>query len=167
MSLDNIQITPELVVDLYKRSLVDIAITKLNTHTLQDERRAFWGNNGKNILILVNEKDHVFVSDKELKFLNTILSACSLSVADIALANFFTSPDMCYRTLMDTFSPQKIIFFGIEPSTLSFPLQFPYYQLQKYNHQTYLSAPSLGKIAAEVIQKKQLWNCLKTLFPST
>ncbi|MEO6538679.1 MAG: hypothetical protein ABIT07_11990 [Ferruginibacter sp.] len=167
MSLDNIQMTPELVVDLYKKSLVDVVISKLNTHRLKDGRWPFWGNNEKKILIIVNEKNHDVVSDKEFKFLKTILSACSLSVADIALANFFTSPDMVYPTLMDTFSPQKIIFFGIEPSTLGFPLQFPYYQIQKYNDQTYLSVPSLGKIAADITQKKQLWNCLKTLFSST
>ena len=165
MSLDNIQITPDLIQGLYKKTLVDLDTQQAKTDLLNENQWIFLGKNEKNILIIVNEKDTAFLKDEDLNFLMGILSACNLSMVDIALMNYFKKQDMTYLMLMDKFAPEKIIFFGLEPAALDFPLQFPHYQLQKYNHQTYLSAPTLGILAKNIQQKKQLWNCLKNLFP--
>lgn len=167
MSLDNIQITPDLLQALYKKSLVNLDGQQVKTDSLNENEWVFLGNNEKNILIIVNEKNSAFLADEDLSFLMGILTACSLSMADVALLNYFKNQDISYTGLMDKFSPDKILFFGVEPAALDFPLQFPNYQLQKYNHQTYLSSPSLTILAKDIPQKQQLWSCLKTLFPVT
>lgn len=167
MSLDNIQITPDIVQRLYKKTLVELNTTPVKNNLLNEDKWAFFGRNEKNILIIVNEKNIAFLADEDLNFLMGILTACSLSMADVALVNYFKKPEIKYTDLMEKFTPKKIIFFGAELASLNFPLQFPHYQLQKYNYQTYLSAPALSILAKDVQQKKQLWNCLKTLFPVT
>ena len=165
MSLDNIQLTPDIVQHLFKKSLVELNTTPVKNNLLNDDKWAFFGRNEKNILIIVNEKNIAFLADEDLNFLMGILTACSLSMADIALVNYYKKPEIKYAGLMERFAPEKIIFFGAEPASLDFPLQFPHYQLQKYNHQTYLSAPGLNVLAKDIPQKKLLWNCLKALFP--
>lgn len=164
MSLDNIQISPDLVMRLYTKSLVDLDGQQIRTNSLNIKEWTFLGKNEKSILIIINEKNNIFLPDEDLNFLMDILLACNLSMADIALVNYFKKPDMAYDSLMNKFAPGKIIFFGVAPATLGFPLQFPNYQLQKYNQQTYLSGPALNILAKDIGQKKQLWNCLKILF---
>jgi hypothetical protein len=66
--------------------------------------------------------------------------------------------------MLEKFSPTFILLFGIGPADLQFPLHFPQYQLQQYNHQTYLSSASLKVLAAEKEHKKALWTCLEKYF---
>jgi hypothetical protein len=167
MSLDNIKFTPNLIADLYDKSLVDLNITKAKSQSATSKGVSFLGNNEKNILIIINESDAAFLPDEDLNFLMNILKACKLSMADIALINCFQNKALHYDVLVKKFSPEKILFFDVEPASLDFPLQFPNYQLQKYNHQTYLSAPALKILAKDSNQKKQLWTCLITLFQIT
>jgi hypothetical protein len=164
MSLDNIQFSAELVKDLYSKSLVDLDTAIANESAPSKKDWAFLGANKKNILIIVTEQNNAFLTDTDLNFLMGILGACKLTMADVALVNCFNKKNMDYKSLGENFSPEKIIFFGTEPSSLDFPLQFPNYQLQKYNQQVYLAAPTLAILAKEVSEKKQLWACLKTLF---
>ncbi|MDB5201444.1 MAG: hypothetical protein JWQ27_853 [Ferruginibacter sp.] len=164
MSLDNIQLPPALVRDLYKKSLVDLETAQVKTDSAPAAAWAVLGRNERKVLILVDEQNTAFLPDEEMNFLLGILNACKLSMADVALLNYFKTRDMDYDSLMTKFAPVNVLFFGIEPDTLGFPLQFPNYQLQKYNGQTYLSAPSLGTIAADKAEKTKLWMALKTLF---
>jgi hypothetical protein len=164
MSLDNIQFSAELVKDLYSKSLVDLDTAIAKESASSKKGWAFLGANKKNVLVIVTEQNNAYLADTDLNFLMGILGACKLTMADIALVNCFEKKDMDYKSLGENFSPRKIIFFGTEPSSLDFPLQFPNYQLQKYNHQVYLAAPTLAILAKEVSEKKQLWACLKTLF---
>ena len=54
--------------------------------------------------------------------------------------------------------------FGVLPKALELPLDFPYYQLQKYNNHTYLSAPALAALINDKTEKVKLWTSLKQLF---
>ena len=164
MSLDNIQIPAVLVQDMYKRSLVDLDTNQQKTTSAKKAEWSFLGRNEKSVLLIVNEKDTAFLEDDDLKFLMGVLTACKLSMADVALVNFFKCPDLNYEGIGKQFKPDKIIFFGVEPTELDFPLQFPQYKLQQYNNQTYLCAPTLKTLAAQKDQKVLLWGCLKTLF---
>jgi DNA polymerase III psi subunit len=164
MSLDNIQLPPFLVGELYKNHLVDIDNQQVKAGSLKAGELLFLGKNQKNILLVVHEENAVYLPDDDLNFLVDILSACKLSLSDTALINFCKNKDINYKILLEEFKPVIILFFGIEPSKLEFPLQFPHYQLQQYNNQTYLSAPSLNELAADISKKKQLWICLRKLF---
>ena len=164
MSLDNIQLTPFLVTELYKNSLIDTDNQQLKPELPEENGLVFLGNNQKNILLIVLEENAVYLPDKDLNFLVDILTACKLSLSDIALINVFENKGINYKILLEKFKPAIIVLFGIEPSKLEFPLQFPYYQLQQYNNQTYLNAPSLNALAADKQKKLQLWASLKKLF---
>jgi len=164
MSLDNIQLTPFLIQELYKNSLIDVDNSQLKTESLKTDEPAFLGRNEKNILIIVNDENAVYLPDEHLQFLIRLLDACKLSLSDTALININRNSSLNYQILQEKFRPEMILFFGVEPAKLDFPLQFPHYQLQSYNKQTYLSSPSLEILAADIQQKKLLWGCLKKLF---
>ena len=164
MSLDNIQLPSFLVQELYKKSLIESENNQLSTDSLKTSDFSFLGKNQKKILIIVSEENAVYLPDENLELLIGMLNACKLSLNDVALINYDRNKQMEYQSIQDTFNPRVILFFGIEPSTLSFPLQFPEYQLQSYNKQTYLSAPSLTLLSEQVPEKKKLWACLQKLF---
>ena len=126
---------------------------------------SFLGSNLKNIVILVNEPEAVYLKDDDLALLTGILSACKLSLADTAIINVFrTSTD--YKVLTDDLRPSVILFFGTDLRKLGMPMLFPDFQLQSYNSQKLLAAPSLSEISADIPLKKQLWGILKQIFSS-
>jgi hypothetical protein len=161
MSLDNIQLSPFLVYQLYKKSLFEIDGIKKEPDSQQVSATSFLGKNDKNILVMVNEPGAAFLTDADLNLLIGILTACKLSLADIALVNFHKNVGTGYDQLMREFSPVTVFLFGIEPKDLQFPLHFPNFQLQQYNDQTYISAPSLKLLSENKEQKKELWACLQ------
>ena len=164
MSLDNIELTPFLVQHLYRKSMVVVNTLQPPQTILQNAVVSFLGKNEKKILVVVNEKETAFLADADLNLLVSILSACKLSLADIALVNFDKNKSIVYNSLMLDFAPAFVLLFGINAADLQFPLHFPNYQLQQYNHQTYLSAAPLKILAQEKEQKKELWTCLQKYF---
>lgn len=164
MSLDDIQLGPSLAAGLYKKTLVDIDNHQSETAAPKNGSLAVLGSNGQRVCILVNEQDFPFLPDEDLQFLTGILAACKLSMADVALVNTANTNSLNYQLLNDEISPSVILFFGTDPAAAGLPLQFPHYQLQKYNNQTFLSAPSLKILAENKEEKKKLWLCLKELF---
>ena len=164
MSLDNIQLSPLLVEKLYSKALVDL--DRLQPASVKTEPARFnWlGNNDKNILIVVNEPAAAFLQDQDLNLLVGILTACKLSLADVALINIDKNSHANYDTLNKSLTPATILLFGVAPSDLDFPLHFPHFQLQPYNGQHYLCSPALSMLAADVGLKKQLWISLQKHF---
>jgi hypothetical protein len=184
MSLDDIKLSPFLVKKLYENSLVEDAPTLTsigNTQKAKDENLPisenksitikgnfenikFLGKNVKNILIVVDEKEHAFLGDDELSFLMNILNACSVSMQDVALVNASNNNEVIYGNLNAQFEPRIVMFLGTEPQLLNFPVQIPQYKIQAYNNQQYLCAPSLQKLASDKEEKKKLWMVLKVMF---
>lgn len=164
MSLDNFQLPPFLAGELYKDSLVDLDSNQLKNKSLKGGEPAFLGNNSQNILLLINEENTPFLADDDLNFLVGILTACRLTLADTALINIHKNPGITYKAILQHFKPGVIICFDINLASLEFPLAFPEYQVQQYNRQSYLAAPSLKKLAADKQEKIRLWACLKKIF---
>lgn len=164
MSLDNIQLPAIAIQDLYKNSLVD-----LNNHQddiKQDAHAAtlpYLGNNLKKICIAVNDNDALYLSDEMLNFLLGILSACKLSMADVALVNT-AKHHFTYTDIQEQLQAATVLLFGIPPGRLQLPMQFPSYQLQKFNNQVYLAAPELQNLQQDKAEKTKLWNSLKQVF---
>ena len=180
MSLDDIKLSPFLVKKLYEKTLVVSSFAKENnsenikpnfdeqTESLISQKNGvdinYLGKNAKHILILINEEDHKFLGDYELSFLMNILNACNITMADAALVNAFGDENVMYENLIRIFEPTTILFIGSEPQALGFPVQIPMYQVQAYNKQQYLCAPSLQKLSSDKEEKKQLWLALKKIF---
>jgi hypothetical protein len=184
MSLDDIKLSPFLVKKLYENSLIDDAQTATsigNTKKAKDENLPvsenvtvikkgnfepikYLGKNAKNILIVVDEKEHAFLGDDELSFLMNILNACTVSMQDVALVNASNNDEVVYENLNAQFEPRIVMFLGTGPQLLNFPVQIPQYKIQAYNNQQYLCAPSLQKLSSDKEEKKKLWMVLKVMF---
>ncbi len=115
-------------------------------------------------MIIVNEPHALHVQEDDLKLLTGILSACKLSVADVALVNTDKNTFANFSTLNETFNPAIVLLFGVTPDALDFPMEFPLFQLQQYNRQKYLSSPSLSEISIDKSLKKNLWDILQKIF---
>lgn len=122
------------------------------------------GNNQQQILVLVNVPDTVFLSDESLAFLTGVLSACKLSMADVALVNLHHNPDIPYQTLLTEFKSRIVFLFDKDPASFGLPMKFPHYQLQAFAGNTFLYAPSLQELEKDKVEKTKLWGSLKRLF---
>ena len=164
MSLDNIQLPPVILQDLYKNSLVDLRSANGSEKPSTKAGLAFLGDNQKKIVIVVNERDAIYLPDDDLNFLMGILTACHLDMADIALLNLSANPSLDHNRINTELIAEKILLFGVDPMVLSLPLQFPHYQVQQYNNQVYLAAPALNILQDDKVEKMKLWACLKKIF---
>jgi len=164
MSLDNIQLPAILLQDLYTNALVDLKTENAHPAAVIAGNLSFLGENKKRVSIIVDHAEAIYLPDEELNFLLGILSACKLSMADVALLNRSKNPSLAYKDISEQLSAEKVLLFGIEPSMLELPLQFPHYQIQQYNNQVYLSSPTLKILGSNIEEKKKLWGCLKQVF---
>lgn len=164
MSFENIQLPPFLLQDLYKNFLIDDKTDAILSDPLKNPEKTSIGSNKKNILILLNEESQKIISKKDLDFLEGVLKACKLTLADTCVFNINTKPDTDYSELTERFQPTKVLLFGIEPAEIKLPLHFPQYQIQQHNAQCYVCFPSLQNIALEKTLKQALWSTLQKLF---
>lgn len=184
MSLNDIKLTPRLISDLYANTLVEThtssvpvmpAAAKTSDASppaaaateVQDapapKSANFLGRNEKGILILVAKDDAVYLPDGELNFLTTILSACQLSLADVAIVNWKTAhPDL--EPLQQQLGSRFVLLFEVSPLEAGLPINFPHFQIQQFNGRTYLSSPALSEVEKDVPTKRQLWPSLKKMF---
>ena len=161
MSLNEIQLTNQLLTSLYP----DVLIGSTVASTVPAPQPVkYLGKNAKNIALVVNSPTHPFLADEELSFLTNILSACKLSLADVAIINFHSIGEAGIEAAVDLLQPKSVILFGITPLSINLPINFPQFQLQQFNKRTYLSSPELTELARDKALKIQLWNCLKNLF---
>lgn len=161
MSLDNIELSTRTIQLLFTKDLVE---TIKEQPVIQDPLKIdSLGENSRNILFLVNNTFNKFLPDDQMDMLSKLISACKLSMADIALVNYHQNP-VNYKELAMHFSPQKILIFGVSTSMLDLPFTIPFFQIQSYNGQSYVIAPPLEDFVKNTDLKKELWACLKKLF---
>jgi len=164
MSIDNIVLTPHVLQELYKSSLVADNRTQPQQDSSPKKNISFLGKNQKQISILVSKDEVLYLPDEQLSFLVGILAACKLTMEDVAIINLKKNAAITYKTLAEELNAEKIFLFGIESSQIELPLQFPNYQIQKYNQQVYLTAPMLSILQDDKGEKMKLWTCLKQVF---
>jgi hypothetical protein len=127
----------------------------------------FLGNNSRNVVLLVNYPGEAFLPDEQLQFLTKILGACKLNLGDVAIINqAHLSSD--FETIQKELSPQKLLLFGIDPSAIRLPIQFPDFKPQSFSGCVFLKSPATELLNQENEEarnrKMQLWNSLKQLF---
>jgi hypothetical protein len=161
MTIDNLQLPGFLHELMFKKNLLDL---KIATDFSKKNQIDFLGGNEKNIVFLVNDSQSKFLADKELAFLSGLLTACELTMADIALVNFFQNNAINYQELIDKLQSKKILIFDIPATDLGLPFTIPIFQIQNFGEQLYLLSPSLTQIQTSKELKKQLWECLQKIF---
>lgn len=164
MSLDNIQLPDTILQSLYSKCLYDLDSNKSGLPAIPTTEIGFLGSNEQRIAILVHCDTALYLPEDQLSFLMGILTACKLSMADIALVNLARHTDITYASLQNHLQSEKVFLFGPGASVLELPLQFPHYQVQSFNNQVYLSAVSLQEMQANKEEKLKLWACLKKIF---
>lgn len=164
MSLDNIQLNPKVIEELYKNSLISLDIIQSKNHNTADAGIFCLGGNNKNVVIVVNEPGQKYLSDDSLQFLTSILAACKLTIADVAIINLATNTGLTSESIEATFSPNTLLFFGCGPEAAQFPLSIPNYKTQVHGNKTFLCGDALQIIAANTDTKKILWANLKNIF---
>ncbi len=176
MGINDIELPAALIADLYQHALigeagkatgfVPAAPLKNAAQTPAESISALkWlGNNEKQVLIVVNHADAAYLPDKQLTFLTGILTACRLSIADVAILNTEQHTGVTYKEAIDALQSRSVILFGIEPADFGLPLSFPHYQLQPFSGVTYLAAPTLLALENDKVEKSKLWVCLKRLY---
>lgn len=171
MNINDIKLTPELVAELYRSSLIEMGGNSANpVPPGKNEEPAsvsgwkWLGDNKKNILIIVQYPDAIHLPDKELDFLTAMLAACKIGLADVAIVNLNNHPGTSYKELTAFFKSKIVLLFDTEPSAFGLPMNFPHYQLQAFANATFLYSPSLSELENDKVQKSKLWVCLKRLF---
>lgn len=159
MSLNNILLPAQLLADLYKNVLVEDSTRSVP----QKKPVGYLGGNEKNILILVTHKSALFLPDKELDFLTTILSGCELNLSDVAIVNWQKAEEKD-DTVIQQLLPKEILFLDVLPIVVGFSSDTTPYVLQKAGAIQFLYAPSLSQIEKTKQSKSKLWLALKQLF---
>lgn len=163
MSLDNIQLPPFIIQDLFQNSLVELENSPQKPNNDQRTSSKHFGGNKQHILILVNDKSSAYLDEAQLTFLSGILSACKLTLEDVALVNIGnTTAD--YKKLTESLSPKIVLMFGVTPDEIDLPFLMPEFQRQSYNNQVYIASPSLSELEKNKELKRKLWTVLQQLF---
>lgn len=173
MDINHISLTPSLIAGLYQSSLVNtedvqpVPPGKTNSSSPEIDTVKTWkwlGENKKNILVVVQYDDAVHLPDNELQFLATMLTACKLSLADVAIINLRNQPHQSYNPIIEQFQSRVALLFDIEPAGFGLPMNFPHFQIQPFSSCTFLYAPSLQELEKDKVQKSKLWVALRRLF---
>ena len=164
MSVDNIKLTPFLIEGLFKNSLIEMDTKPAIEEPLPMATFNILGNNRSRVVIIVDDYANLYLPDEQLNFLLGILSACKLTMEDVAIVNINKNKAVTYKSIELELKADKIILFGVTAAQISLPLEFPFYQIQQYNKQTYVAAGLLQHIEKDKAEKTKLWNCLKQIF---
>lgn len=175
---DKIRLPDFLIADLYKSSLVDPDAfpdqheTLAESNLLQEEELSspkikFYGENHKNVVIVVSQPASVYLDEDELTFLTSILKACALNIADIAIVNA-AKQQVNFTAIKEQFNAVKILLFNVDPSDIKLPFMIPSFQVQHYDNTTIMLAPALADLnktdRESRLLKTRLWNSLKQVF---
>jgi hypothetical protein len=172
MSLKNLELPASVLADLYTNCLVEGSNANPNSSKKTEKKReetkpAYLGGNEKKILIVVDEKNYAFISDNDLEWLEKMLLACKLLLADVAIINIQTKR-LSIAQMKSELKPKKLLMLGPTPADLELPLHFPMFKVQEHDQCSYLCAPAPSQLNQETqegkILKTKLWVSLKQLF---
>ena len=172
MDINKINFPPRVIADLYRNTLVGdtentnaIPQIKIPVSPIQSAPQWKWlGENKKNILVLVYYDNAVHLPDKELQLLTSMLDACKLGLADVAIVNRNNHPNQDYKEYLDEFKSRVTLLFGIEPIAFGLPMNFPFFQIQAFAGCSFLYSPSLDELEKDKVLKSKLWVSLRRLF---
>lgn len=169
-----------VLAGLFKNSLV-LAGKDINTDAqftekkpiqeiknLEKKAMAILGENLKNILIIVKDKNAEIIAEDRKNVLLKILTACKLTPNDVTILNMGKKMRR-FEEIKPAFLPEKVLLFDVTTKELGLPFIIPHYQVQQFDGCIYVCAPGIvldndesdENIKAE---KKKLWASLKKIF---
>lgn len=163
MSINTIRLSENARKILFAKSLVEAAPAEELAGKETQNKINSLGGNKKNILFLVTDSQNKFLPDGQMDLLSNLITACKLTMADIALVNYYNC-SFNYIQLLEHFQSKKILMFGINTSALQLPFTIPHFQIQPFQEQLFITAPPFGQFSNNKDLKKELWTCLQKLF---
>jgi hypothetical protein len=150
------------------------AIATTPMHAVVNEQKAtppaplkFLGDHLKQIMVIVNDPNAVHLNESDLGLLSSILNACKLTLADIALINTAAQPLSMHEMLI-TLPSQLVLAFDLSATQLKIKLPTTLYKPIVLGDTHILFSSSLqsmqGADQAAKLEKSKLWNALKLLF---
>lgn len=152
MSLDNIQLPPKVIAELYKESLVVLKVLQATTERAAVTENIAGQAPAQILFITPSETD-----TSENTFLDKLLTACKLNTGEAKRKNIREhAPD--YNYVIDPSTPAVVLLFGVGPAQIGLPLEFPNYQVQKHHGKTFLACDPLNLLTGDPAAKKHYGN---------
>jgi hypothetical protein len=168
MGLNNIMLPPLLLAKLYKNVLVEEegrVSAKPAAGNPAEAPVSFLGKNQRNICLLVNYPSAAYLPEEQLNLLTTMLQACRLNLADVAIVN--RSRSSCtFTTLVNQFNCNILLVFGAEPILPGLE-PIPEFLPRLAGNTTVMMSPVLDQLDNSKegkLMKSKLWLCLKQIF---
>src|SRR5690606_26076358 len=120
----------------------------------------YLGNNERNITIFTSAENQAYLDENDLDFLTKILSACNLSLKDVAIVNLLRTNFPGIEILKKTAANKAIIFIP-QPNILGLEGNVPLYRKISFNGVDCIFANELNTLSGDKKLKSELWNELK------
>jgi len=164
MSIDKVPIPVFLYQSLFGKNLVNAKAETANSSINAPLAISSLGGNEKKIIFLVDDPQNKFLADAQVKLIYDLLTACQLTMGDIALVNFSYNKPLTYKELIDQLQPKKVLMFGLTTGDLGLPFTIPFFQIQNFQERVYMLSPSVHDLRMNTELRKQLWACLQKIF---
>ncbi|SHF71038.1 hypothetical protein [Pedobacter caeni] len=122
----------------------------------------FLGKNSRNILILVNDREHEVSDEKGRELLRKIVKSVNLSANDFALLNYANYNGTSYAQLQQHFSSVLVFVFGVSPEQLKMKA-YPQNSIVMEENVRLIFSSELKALEEDPTGKKVLWASLKQL----
>ncbi len=118
----------------------------------------FTGKNQKNFLILTNE----VLQQSHLKALENTLLRKQLSLNDVAIIDYSASANKSFDDINTSFTPQKIVCFGLKPQNLNLP-KAAFNEISTFENLQILYTYSFTEMLGNKEKTKAFWEPMKNL----
>ena len=162
--------TPTVAMDAQATTtVVQIEANNDNNHIpINDSRQIkYLGEHLKQVTIIVKDELAVYLNENDLTLLSSILSACKLTLADIALINV-AQQKLSLHEILNVLPSKLVMIFDVSSTTLKIKLPTTLYKSIQLGDTYLLFSNSLslmqGGDQSAKLEKGKLWAILKSLF---
>ena len=125
------------------------------------------GDHHKQILVIVNDPNSVYLNEADFILLTSILNACRLTIADIALVNIGNQETSLHQ-ILETLPSKIIMCFDVESTHLKIKLPNTLYKVNTLGESSLFFSKALSSMQGTgqdaKKEKSSLWLFLKKLF---
>ncbi|MCX6331457.1 MAG: hypothetical protein NTZ82_02350 [Bacteroidetes bacterium] len=147
-------------------SLPENAVKEISTPS-QSGPIKYLGEHLKQVTVIVKDELAVHLNENDLNLLSSILGACKLTLADIALINI-AQQKLSLHEILDTLPSKLVMIFDVSGAALKIKLPTTLYKSIQLGDTYLLFSNSLslmqGTDQSAKLEKSKLWNILKQLF---
>jgi len=154
-------------LDTHAPAAVQIETEKNHTPISDLGQIKYLGEHLKQVTIIVKDELAVYLNENDLTLLSSILSACKLTLADIALINV-AQQKLSLHEILNVLPAKLVMIFDVSSTTLKIKLPTTLYKSIQLGDTYLLFSNSLslmqGGDQSAKLEKGKLWAILKSLF---